>query len=164
MALAVVDSLRIPPLPAATGQPRADALAILENLRIDMLRRDGMATLGTFLAEEHRNPLLMDHFRRRLIQPRRERLRHALAVGVEDGQLPVGADLDAMASLLVGSLYARYLSTGNIPPGWPAEPSLPSGRTKPAGLTDKPPGTVALAGFRVSAAGLGAAHRWRRTG
>jgi hypothetical protein len=91
---------------------------VLENLRANMLRRDGMATLGSILAEENRHPRLMERFRRRLVEPRRERLRRALLAGVEQGELPARLDPDVAVSLLVGSCYARYLATAGIPADW----------------------------------------------
>ena len=115
---AVIDTLRIEPLPEPTGVPRADALAVLENLRANMLRPDGMATLGSILAEENRHPLLLERFRQRLVEPRRERLRRALLAGAAQGQLPARLDLDVAVSLLVGSCYARYLAAGAIPADW----------------------------------------------
>ncbi|HUY44900.1 MAG TPA: TetR-like C-terminal domain-containing protein [Streptosporangiaceae bacterium] len=118
LAVAGIDAMPAEPLPGATGQPRADALAILENLRANLVRRNGMAIFGTVLAEERRNPELLDHFRQRLEEPRRERLRQALARGAETGHLPVGLDLDAAVSLLIGSLYACYLRTRCIPGDW----------------------------------------------
>ena len=63
---------------------------MLENLRANMLRPDGMATLGSILAEENRHPLLLERFRQRLVEPRRERTRQALLAGAAQGQLPAG--------------------------------------------------------------------------
>ncbi len=119
LASAVIDTLRIEPLPEPTGVPRADAHAVLENLRANMLRPDGMATLGSILAEENRHPLLLQRFRQRLVEPRRQRLRQALLAGAAQGQLPARLDLDVTVSLLVGSCYARYLAAGTIPADWP---------------------------------------------
>jgi AcrR family transcriptional regulator len=118
LAAAVIDSLRIQPIPDATADPRADALAVLENFRTNLLRPSGMATLGTIIAEERRNPSLLEHFRQRLVKPRRDSLRRALAGGVEQGSLPADLDLDAAVSLLIGSFYARYLSHQSVPRDW----------------------------------------------
>ncbi len=118
LASAVIDTLRIGPLPEPTGDPRADALAVLEDLRASMLRPGGMATLGSILAEENRHPVLLERFRQRLVEPRQERLRRALLAGVERGELPARLDLDVAVSLLVGSCYARYLAAAGIPADW----------------------------------------------
>lgn len=118
LASAVIDTLRTEPLPEPTGDPRADALALLENLRATLLRPAGMATLGSILAEENRHPVLLERFRQRLVEPRRDRLRRALLAGVEQGELPAELDLEVAVSLLVGSCYARYLAAGGIPADW----------------------------------------------
>jgi AcrR family transcriptional regulator len=119
LASAVIDTLRIEPLPEPTGDPRADSLAVLENLRANMLRPGGMATLGSILAEENRHPRLLERFRQRLVEPRRERLRRALRAGIDRGQLPARLDLEVTVDLLVGSCYARYLAAAAIPADWP---------------------------------------------
>ena len=119
LAEAVVRSLRIADLPAPSGPPRAQALAILANFHTNLLRKDAMAILGTLLAEEHRHPELMQIFRTRLARPRRAALRRALTDGITAGQLPSSADPDVLASMLLGSSYARYIATSDLPGDWP---------------------------------------------
>jgi len=118
LAMAGIDSIRIEPLPAPSGDPRADVLAILNSLRATLARRNGMAMLGTILAEERRNPELLERFRRRLDEPVRDRLRAALVLGVQTGQLRPGLDVDMAVSLLMGSLYAQYVGTRQLPEDW----------------------------------------------
>jgi AcrR family transcriptional regulator len=135
LATAVIDSLRVVPIPEPTEDPRADALAVLTNFQRNLKRRHALVVLGSLLAEESRHPTLLDHFRASLVQPRRAMLRQALTRGASAGQLPVGLDLDAAVSMLIGSFYARYLSDGEIPDDW-AERALlaiwPSAVTVPA--------------------------------
>ena len=50
--------------------------------------------------------------------PRRAALRRALAEGVSSGELPDSADNDVLASMLIGSFYARYIATSDIPDDW----------------------------------------------
>ena len=47
LAVAAIGAMRTVPVPAATGNPRADALAILENLQVNLGKRNEMAILGT---------------------------------------------------------------------------------------------------------------------
>lgn len=68
-----------------------------------MVRRNAIAILGTILAEHGRNPELLEHFRPRLVEPRRESLRQALSRGVQTGHLRADLDLDVAVSLLIGS-------------------------------------------------------------
>lgn len=119
LAAAVVDSLRIEPLPEAPVAPRDEALAILENFRRNLGRPRVMAVLGSILAEEHRHPVLLELFRRRLSAPRRMMLRDALLRGIKAGQLPGSLDTEAACNMLIGSFYARYISGQPIPDDWP---------------------------------------------
>ena len=123
MAVAVIDSLRVESLPAESGPPRRRALAVLRNFRANLLSGNSMAVVGTLLAEEHRHPELLTAFRHRLVEPRRAALRRALAEGISSGELPDSADPDVLASMLVGSFYARYIATPDIPDDW-AEQTL----------------------------------------
>ena len=118
MAAAVIDSLRVESMPAESGPPRSRALAVLRNFRANLLRKNSMAVVGTLLAEEHRHPELLAAFRHRLVEPRRAALRRALAEGISAGELPDSADPDVLASMLIGSFYARYIATSDIPDDW----------------------------------------------
>lgn len=141
LVAAVIDSLRIEPLPRRATGPRADALAILANFQRNLERPLAMATLGSILSEEHRNPRLLERFRTRLVQPRRAMLRQALADGVSAGQLPRTLDIDAATNMLIGSFYARYLSGEAIPKDWARRVLLclwpPQRRQRPAQRHDR---------------------------
>lgn len=118
MVVAVVDSLRIQGMPDDSGPPRDRALAILRNFHANVLRENSMAVVGSLLAEEHRHPELLAAFRSRLVEPRRAALSRALADGVSSGELAKSADTEVLASMLIGSFYARYVATSEIPDGW----------------------------------------------
>ena len=118
LAASVIGSLRIADLPAAAGTPRARALAVLRNFHDNLRRPDSMAVVGTLLAEERHHPELLSAFRSRLVEPRRALLRDALADAIEAGELPQSADPEVLASMLVGSFYARYLAASAIPDDW----------------------------------------------
>jgi Tetracyclin repressor-like, C-terminal domain len=114
----VIDSLRIDPLPAPKGPPRARAVAILDNFDRNLRRPNSMTLLGTLLAEEARRPELIERFRERLARPRRQALREALHLGIAAGELAGDLDLDVAVNMLIGSFYARYVSHGTIPANW----------------------------------------------
>ena len=118
LAAAVIGSLRIADLPASAGSPRARALAILRNFHDNLRRPDSLAVVGTLLAEERHHPELLSAFRSRLAGPRRALLRDALADGIAAGELPRSADPEVLASMLIGSFYARYLADSVIPDDW----------------------------------------------
>jgi AcrR family transcriptional regulator len=119
IAEAVVKSLRVADLTPPAGPPRAQALAILENFHRNLLRKDAMAILGTLLAEESHQPELLEIFRIRLAGPRRALLRQALTDGIAAGELPPSADPDVLTNMLLGSFYARYIGTSELPDDWP---------------------------------------------
>jgi AcrR family transcriptional regulator len=118
LALAGVDAMPVAPLPRPAVTARADALAVLENIRDSMVRRNGLPVLAAVLAERDRNPELLAHFRRHVAEPREERLRAALARGVASGGLPAGTDPGLAVRLLTGSLYACYLRGERIGSDW----------------------------------------------
>jgi len=110
----VIGSLRVEEPPASAPTPRAHALAILENFHRNLRAIPALAVLGSLLVEEERHPELLDIFKARLVEPRRELLRKAMA-----GGLPESTDLDAITSMLIGSFYARYVTIAGIPDDWP---------------------------------------------
>jgi AcrR family transcriptional regulator len=119
LATAVVDSLRIEPIRTRTeAPPRERAVAILENFRRNLEREHSMALLGTLLAEEGRNPQLLERFRARLVKARRQVLADALRAGIAAAELPEDMDVDVTVNMLIGSFYARYISHGRIPHDW----------------------------------------------
>lgn len=120
LAAAVVESMRVVPLPEAGGDPRGQALVLLENFRRNLGRPHSMSLLGTLLSEEDRQPELIGRFRDRLVKPRREALAAATRAGVAAGQLAPDTDIDAVVSLLIGSFYGVYVARGAVPRDWPA--------------------------------------------
>jgi AcrR family transcriptional regulator len=118
LVTAVIDSLRIDPLPAPKGPPRSRAGAILDNFARNLRRPNSMALLATLLAEEARQPELIERFRERLARPRRQALREALQLGIAVGELADDLDVEVAVNMLIGSFYARYVSHGTIPTDW----------------------------------------------
>ena len=121
LAVAVIDSLRVDPLPAESGPPRHRALMLLQNFRANLLRGNSMAVVGTLLAEERRHPELLAAFRSRLVQPRRAALSRVLTEGINAGELPSSADPDVLANMLIGGCYACYIATSGLPDDWPEQ-------------------------------------------
>jgi AcrR family transcriptional regulator len=118
LALAGLDAMPVTPLPRPAVTPRADALAVLENLWDTMVRRNGLTVLAAILAERDRHPQLIARFRQHVAEPREDRLRAALVRGVVSGSLPPGLDPSLAISLLTGSLYAGYLRGERIRSDW----------------------------------------------
>ena len=115
LAAAVIGALRVEEPPADAPNPRAHALAILENLHRNLRAMPALAILGSLLAEEERQPELLQLCKTRIVEPRRALLRQALAAG----ELPESTDLTALTSMLIGSFYGQYLTVDGVPDDWP---------------------------------------------
>jgi AcrR family transcriptional regulator len=119
LATASLAHVREQTAPTETGDTRADLVALLRHFRTGVERPFGMALVGTVLAEEHHTPELFVHFRKRLVEPRRQMLRRVLEQAQARGELAPDADLVTAVNMLVGSYYAGYLAGGRLPRDWP---------------------------------------------
>jgi AcrR family transcriptional regulator len=119
LATTAVAGLRVDdPLPE-TDDVRADLVAELRHFRTAITRPNGFSFVGTVLAEEHLTPGLIARFRERLVLPRRRRLAAHLRRGMRIGAVRLDLDVDAVTSMLTGSVYAHHLAHGRLPTGWP---------------------------------------------
>jgi AcrR family transcriptional regulator len=114
LATAAIASMRAQPRPEPTDDVRADLLAHLRLLRAGLERPNGMAMLGTVLAEEHDTPELLALFRERLVAPRRRELRAVLEAARDRGDLRPDADVEVAVNALVGAFFARYLAGDSL--------------------------------------------------
>jgi AcrR family transcriptional regulator len=119
LATAALAHAREQTAPGATGDTRADLVALLRHFRSGVDRPFGMAMVGTALAEEHHTPELFAQFREQLVEPRRKMLRAVLYEARSRGELAVDADVDTAVNALVGSFYAGYLAGAGVPEDWP---------------------------------------------
>jgi AcrR family transcriptional regulator len=119
LAIAALARFQTQAQPSPTGSTEADLKALLRDFQKKLLRPNGMAMIGTLLAEEQHTPKLIGLFREKIVQPRREGLLAILQTAQVRGELEIDADLEAAVNLLVGSFYARYLSGECIPQDWP---------------------------------------------
>jgi AcrR family transcriptional regulator len=119
LAVAALEHLQAHEQPGPTGSTEADLIALLVDFRKKLLRPNGMAMIGTLLAEERHTPELLDLFRRRIVGPRRRGLLAILRQAQDRREFRAGADLEAAVNLLVGSFYARYLTGEGVPADWP---------------------------------------------
>lgn len=119
LAIAAVQRLQMSePAPGAASSFEL-LVSILSNFRKSLLRPNGMALLGTVLAEEQTTPRLLELFRARLVASRRAAIRRLLETAKAQGELRSDADIEAAVASVVGSFYARYLAGDPIPPQWP---------------------------------------------
>ena len=118
LVTAALASMRMTWVEAGTGETRADLVAILEDFATTIGAVNGMALIGTCLAEESHTPELLGLLRERTVLPRRALLREVLEAGVATGELRPGADLDAAVSALLGTYYADHLAGRGGRHGW----------------------------------------------
>lgn len=119
LATAAIESLRRRTPREPTGDTRIDLMNELNLFRRGALRPHGMSMLGAVLAEEHDNPELLALFRKHVVKPRRDNLRRILTAGVTSGQISKTADLETAITMMVGSLYATYVSGQPVRADWP---------------------------------------------
>jgi AcrR family transcriptional regulator len=102
-------------VPEGTGSTYDDLVAQLEHNR----RVIDTGLFGTLLAEERRNPQLLEAFREGILRPRAAMLREILRAGVERGEVRTDSDLDAACDVILGAFLFHYLAQGRPDPGWP---------------------------------------------
>jgi AcrR family transcriptional regulator len=119
LAIAALAHFQAQEQPKPTGSTEDDLKTLLRDFQKKLLRPNGMAMIGTLLAEEKHTPKLIGLFREKIVTPRREELLAILKTAQVRGELDADADMEAAVNLLVGSFYARYLSGEGIPQDWP---------------------------------------------
>ena len=102
-----------------TDDPFADLVAELKAFRRGVTRRNGVSLVGSML-QESAEPDLVRFFRKRLVLPRRRRLRDILDRARSLGLLADDADVEYAAAAGTGLLYALALAGNPIPAAWPA--------------------------------------------
>ena len=105
---------------APAANVKETLIGLLRNFQTSLLRPNGMAMIGTLLAEEQHTPELVTLFRERIVERRRKMLRTALERGIAAREIREDVDVDATINMLVGATYARYLAKGRVPRDWPA--------------------------------------------
>jgi AcrR family transcriptional regulator len=104
--------------PKYKNQTRADLIAQLKQFKTAMSRPNGMALLGTVLAEESETPQLLAKFREYLVVPRRTAIRTILETAKTNGELKATADLELAVHMLIGTYYAQYLAGNAFAKNW----------------------------------------------
>jgi hypothetical protein len=103
--------------PSPASNTYKDLVRELESFRRGISRPDGTAMVGTMLLSAT-DPDLVDLYRKRVVRPRRARLRAILERACEEGELDPGADIEAVVNMLTGSWYARALAGSRPLPHW----------------------------------------------
>jgi AcrR family transcriptional regulator len=119
LATAALESLRRSTPRHLSGDVRQDLIEELTLFREEATRGNGASLLGAVLVARHENPALLRLFRRQIVHPRRQNLRHILQAGRDTGQLDPNADIELAITMLVGSLYASHMAGKPVGRDWP---------------------------------------------
>ncbi len=117
LATAAIASMSLIDERVDSDSPFRDLVAELAAFRQGVTRRNGISLIGTML-QDSVDPELAALFRKRLVEPRRTRLRHILERGREDGLLAQKADIELATAAATGALYSMALSGSKIPKEW----------------------------------------------
>jgi AcrR family transcriptional regulator len=100
----------LPPLDEVdTGSTRADIHALASQAR-PMTEGPFGQLVGTVLAEEERQPELIEAFRERIAFPRRELAKKVIRRGIERGDVRADLDVEQAADALVGNVIGRQIA------------------------------------------------------
>ena len=98
--------------------PLADLEAELRDFR-DAIRAAGSVGLVGVMLQGDVDPAVRAEYRRRVVAPRRSRLRACLERGVAAGRLDADADLDGAVAMATGAWYAAVLAGPAPAREWP---------------------------------------------
>ncbi len=100
-----------PTEPPDSGSTRDDMMALIREM-LELLFRTGIgfSMIGTLLVKERDEPMLLELFRERVIQPRFRLASSVLRRGVERGELRPDLDPTVVLPMMVGSTLARHLA------------------------------------------------------
>jgi AcrR family transcriptional regulator len=92
-----------------TGSTRDDLVTLATQAR--PMTEGPLATLlGTVLAEQQRQPELIEAFRERIVRPRRELAKTIMLRGIERGEVRRDVDLEQASDALIGNVAGRLIS------------------------------------------------------
>jgi DNA-binding transcriptional regulator YbjK len=92
-----------------TGSTRDDIHAVASQAR-PMTEGPFAMLLGTVIAEQVRQPELIEAFRERIVRPRRRLIKTILERGMERGEVRRNLDVEQAADALIGNVIGRHIS------------------------------------------------------
>jgi AcrR family transcriptional regulator len=100
----ILPSLDVPD----TGSTREDIHQVAAQAR-PMTQGPFAILLGSVMAEQERQPELLEAFRERIARPRRELAKTILQRGIERGDVRADLDLEQAADAFVGNIIGRHI-------------------------------------------------------
>ena len=101
-----------------SGDTRADLLQSLAHVARAAGSGVILTMLGTVMAEQRRDPALLERFWKRVFAPHRTVMMSILERGVRRGEVRQGVVLEVVGEALVGAFLARQLSGLAVTPEW----------------------------------------------
>jgi AcrR family transcriptional regulator len=92
-----------------TGSTREDIRVLATQAR-PMTEGPFATLLGTVLAEQQREPDLLEAFRERIVRPRRQLMKTIVERGIERGEVRPDLDVEQAADALIGNVVGRHIS------------------------------------------------------
>lgn len=92
-----------------TGHARDD-LRLLAEQAVPMTQGPFISLIGTMLAEQRRNPELIEAFRERVIHPRRRSFKTVARRGIERGEIRPDLDLEQAGDAFAGNILGRHMA------------------------------------------------------
>ncbi|MEZ4597007.1 MAG: TetR-like C-terminal domain-containing protein [Chloroflexota bacterium] len=100
------------PPPGPVDDLRAALERLVEDVVEGLVRSGAIRVLASLMAADAREPGLMDAFRARIVEPRRQLIAEMLRAGVERGELRPDVDPLVVAEMLAGAVVAHHLILG----------------------------------------------------
>jgi AcrR family transcriptional regulator len=91
-----------------TGSTRGDLVSLAQQAR-GMTEGPFARLLGTVLAEQDRQPEVMEAFRERIVAPRREMARRVVKRGMERGEVRADLDVEQALDAFAGNIIGRHV-------------------------------------------------------
>jgi AcrR family transcriptional regulator len=105
-------------LPPDSGDTRAELYKIMHDTYEIIESRGLFSLLGTLLAKEREDPMLLDLFRKLVIGPRIAVISTVVRRGVERGTVRTDVDLSTVVQMLAGSMFAHHVIGGAPDDHW----------------------------------------------
>lgn len=118
LVVAAVLRLNAEPDPVLPTHPREALGTLLARTAGALTSPGGLATLGSLLVQERRDPELLAAFRRRVFDPRHAVVHGVLRDGIERGIVAAEADLEAVDAILFGAVLARAVLGEPVDDAW----------------------------------------------
>jgi AcrR family transcriptional regulator len=118
LVVAAIQRMTAGPEPALPADPHDAMRLLLGAAGTAFASPDGLAILGSLLAEQRRDPELLAAFRARIFDPRRGVIHRVVADGIAAGDVSADADREAIDGLLFGALLARAILGEPVDAAW----------------------------------------------